>query len=129
MPASPDHAIILFAHGARDARWAQTLQVLRAALLARQPHARVESAFLEFQTPSLEQALNDAVVAGCKRIDIAPVFWATGGHVTQDVPPMVEAFRHTYPDVQVEMLPVLSELPGMAEFIADAVHALVRKPS
>ena len=66
MPASPDHAIILFAHGARDARWAQTLQILRSALLARQPDTRVESAFLEFQTPSLEQALSDAVAAGSK---------------------------------------------------------------
>ena len=127
MPPLPDHAIILFAHGARDARWAQTLQVLGAELLARQPHARVAAAFLEFQAPSLEQALSDAVAAGCKRIDIAPVFWATGGHVTHDVPPMLEAFRRTCPDVQVRMLPVLSELPGMTEFIADAVHALAGK--
>src|SRR5262245_7696055 len=80
-----DHALILFAHGARDARWAQTLQVLRQAVLARRPESLVELAFLEFQTPTLSDALASAVAAGCSRIDIAPVFWASGGHVTNDV--------------------------------------------
>jgi sirohydrochlorin cobaltochelatase len=119
-----NHALILFAHGARDARWAQTLEVLRQAVLARRPQSRVELAFLEFQTPALADALAAAVQAGCTRIDVAPVFWASGGHVTNDVPPMLDQFRRANPQVQITLLPVLSELPGMSDFIASALDAL-----
>src|SRR5262245_47214324 len=91
MSGARTHALILFAHGARDARWGQTLQSLRKAVLARRPQSRVELAFLEFQSPTLAAALADAVAAGCTRIDIAPVFWASGGHIVNDLPPMLEA--------------------------------------
>jgi sirohydrochlorin cobaltochelatase len=118
------HALILFAHGARDARWAQTLHALRTAVLARRPRSRVELAFLEFQSPTLGDALADAVAAGCTRIDIAPVFWASGGHIVNDPPPLLDAFRRSAPHVRLNVLPVLSELPGMTDFIANALNAL-----
>ncbi len=115
------HAIILFAHGARDARWAQTLHMLRDAVLARHPDAHVGLAFLEFQAPTLAAALAEAVAAGCRRVDVAPVFWSSGGHVANDVPPVLERFLRTHPHVELTLLPVLSELPGMMDFIAGAI--------
>ena len=124
MSGAHTHALILFAHGARDARWGQTLQSLRTAVLARRPQSRVELAFREFQSPTLAEALADAVAAGCTRIDIAPVFWASGGHIVNDLPPMLDAFRGSAPHVRLQVLPVLSELPGMTDFIANALHAL-----
>jgi sirohydrochlorin cobaltochelatase len=123
-----DHALILFAHGARDARWGQALQALREAVLARRPASRVDVAFLELQPPALPQALAAATAAGCTRIDIAPIFWASGGHLVNDVPPLLEEFRRANPGVQLNFLPVLSELPGMASFIASALDELAAKP-
>jgi sirohydrochlorin cobaltochelatase len=122
------HALILFAHGARDARWAETLHGLRDAVQANLPASRIDLAFLEFQAPPLGEALAAAAAAGCERIDIAPVFWATGGHLMNDVPPILDEFRHAFPRVQVALLPVLSELPGMAQFIASALQALATEP-
>jgi sirohydrochlorin cobaltochelatase len=119
----PVHAVILFAHGARDARWARTLEDLAAAVHARLPRARVARAFLEFQSPTLATALAEAARAGCTRIDVLPVFWASGGHVTNDVPPLLDAFRAAHPEVRLAVLPVLSELPGMMEFIAERLAA------
>lgn len=116
-------AVILFAHGARDARWSVTLGALAQRVRARLPDAFVAQAFLELQPPTLEAAIADAVNAGCTRIDIAPVFWAGGGHVIDDVPPLLAALRARYPAVEMTLLPVLSELPGMLDFIADSVAA------
>lgn len=124
METSGKHAFILFAHGARDAKWAQTLHALRDAVCARQPQSHVGLAFLEFRTPTLGDALAEAVAAGCRRIDVAPVFWASGGHVANDVPPLLDAFRRAHPQVQLALLPVLSELPGMMDFIASALDRL-----
>jgi sirohydrochlorin cobaltochelatase len=124
-----DHALILFAHGARDARWGESLRVLRERVLAQRPASRVDLAFLEFQSPGLVDALETAAAQGCTRIDIAPVFWASGGHVTNDVPPLLDAFRRAHPHAEVTLLPVLSELPGMTDFIARALNALARGSS
>lgn len=121
MLASTSHAIILFAHGARDARWSKTLSALRERVEARLATSHVAIAFLEFQGPSLEEALTDAVAQGCDRIDIVPVFWASGGHVVIDLPPLLDRFRAKNPRVELTLLPVLSELPGLLDFVADVI--------
>jgi sirohydrochlorin cobaltochelatase len=124
----PDHAVILFAHGARDARWSRTLETLAAQLHGRLPASFIGIAFLEFQPPTLQAALADAVTAGATRIDVMPVFWSSGGHVANDVPPLLEQIRAAHPRVALRMLPVLSELPGMLAFIAEAVVQAAAAP-
>jgi sirohydrochlorin cobaltochelatase len=124
--SDPKRAVILFAHGARDARWSQTLGALAHAIRQRLPAAFVATAFLEFQPPTLAEVLDRALAAGCTRIEVVPVFWASGGHVANDVPPLLEAFRAAHPQVALTLLPVLSELPGMIDFIADAIDRLGR---
>jgi sirohydrochlorin cobaltochelatase len=113
--------IVLFAHGARDARWSETLRSLQAEVTAREPSSEVRVAFLEFQQPTLPAVLNDAAARGVRSIAIVPVFWASGGHVANDLPPLLADFRHRHPTIDVRLLPVLSELPGLLAFVADAV--------
>jgi len=79
--SDPKSALILFAHGARDARWSQTLDALAQAIRRLLPDTVVAPAFLEFQPPSLTAALHSAVAVGCTKVDVLPVFWASGGHV------------------------------------------------
>ena len=114
------HALILFAHGARDARWSLTLGELARRVAARRPDALVLQAFLEFQPPELSSTLAEAVARGARRIELAPVFWASGGHVAADLPPLLERFRAAHPGVELTVLPVISELPGMLDFLAAA---------
>jgi sirohydrochlorin cobaltochelatase len=116
-------ALILFAHGARDARWSLTLGELAQRIRARAPERRVLQAFLEFQPPTLEEALAEALAAGCTQIDLMPVFWASGGHVANDLPPLLARFRAAHPAIELRLLPVLSELPGMLDFIAETALA------
>lgn len=121
MVTAPKQAIILFAHGARAAHWSKTLMALQARVLTRCPEASVSIAFLEFQEPTLEVALAAAVSQGCIRIEIVPVFWASGGHVVNDLPPLLERMRSRHPQIEMSLLPVLSELPGLLDFVADVV--------
>lgn len=121
MTAPPKRAIILFAHGARDARWSKTLGDLQERVRSRLPDARVSIAFLEFQAPALDIALAEAVAQGCLHIDIVPVFWASGGHVANDLPPLLDRIRTQHPQVQLALLPVLSELPGLLDFVAEVI--------
>jgi sirohydrochlorin cobaltochelatase len=114
-------ALVLFAHGARDARWSQSMHALATAIRAQAGQASVRTAFLELQTPTLLEALEAAASEGALRIHIVPVFWAGAGHVENDLPPILNAFTARYPQVAVLTLPVLSELPGMMEFIARSI--------
>ena len=78
-------------------------------------------AFLEFQPPTLSSVLNEAIESGCVSLDIVPVFWASGGHVADDLPPMLAEFQREHPEIDLQLLPVLSELPGLLDFVAEAV--------
>jgi len=116
-------AIVLFAHGARDARWARPLEHLKRELQRRQPQLRVDVAFLELQTPDLAEAMTRIASDGFAQIHVAPVFWSMGGHVAKDLPALIEAFRLLHPSVRIDVLPVLAELPGMNDFLAGSVLA------
>jgi sirohydrochlorin cobaltochelatase len=85
------------------------------------PDAWVGLAYLELQAPTLAESLEDAVRAGATDIRVVPVFWATGGHMINDLPPLLETFRSNHPGFRLELLPVLSELPGMLDFIAGII--------
>lgn len=121
MSGTSRKAVILLAHGARDARWSLTLGELARRVQARAPRAYVGQAFLELQPPTLEHAIDAAVRAGRTHIDIAPVFWAGAGHVADDVAPLLARLRSAHPRLTLTLLPVLSELPGMLDFIAAAI--------
>jgi len=114
-------AIILFAHGAKDARWALSLQQLQRALALARPQTSVQIAFLELQEPNLADALAALAAAGCRHIDVAPIFWSQGGHMAQDLPQIVREFVAREPGTDIRVLPVLSELPGMEQFLVQAI--------
>jgi sirohydrochlorin cobaltochelatase len=114
-------AVILFAHGARDVRWAAPLGELAQAIRARADGCSVRTAFLELQSPRLLEALEAAASEGTRRIHVVPVFWAAAGHVDNELPPIIAEFTARHPQIVVRTLPVLSRLPGMMDFIARAI--------
>ena len=113
-------AMILFAHGARDPRWAEPLERLAEVIRARDPGMPVALAFLELTTPTLQQAVDTLAAQGPGRIDLLPVFWSGGGHVVRDLPKMLADAQARHPDIEMEILPVLSDLPGVLDAVAAA---------
>lgn len=126
MNASARPTIILFAHGARDRAWAGTLKELRGRIAANAPEAEVVTAFLEFQAPTFADVFTAAAQAGSRSVIVVPVFWASGGHVANELPGLMESARRAHPEVAVRILPALSELPGLLDFVAGAVTRLAR---
>jgi sirohydrochlorin cobaltochelatase len=122
-------ALVLFAHGARDVRWAQPLERLRAAIGRSRPQCRIAIAFLELQEPGLPETLAALAAAGITEVDVAPIFWSKGGHIARDLPELIEAFRARNPQVGVRVLPVLAELAGMDDFVARAILQHVDAPA
>ncbi|HVW52930.1 MAG TPA: CbiX/SirB N-terminal domain-containing protein [Trinickia sp.] len=96
--------IVLFGHGARDARWAEPFARLADKLrVLAGPGTAVSLAFLELMTPDLPTAVADQAAQGCSAITVIPVFFGQGGHVRRDLPSIVDACRAAHPGVRIHL--------------------------
>ena len=83
--------LVLFAHGARDARWAEPFERLLQRVRALAPEAEVRLCYLELMQPDLEGAIAELVALGVDSIRVVPVFLGQGGHVRRDLPGLIAA--------------------------------------
>jgi sirohydrochlorin cobaltochelatase len=111
--------LVLFAHGARDPKWAEPFERLRTITQAQSPDANVALAFLEFMTPNLPDLVRQSVRAGCRDVTVVPVFFGQGGHVLRDLPAMVTQLRNEFPDVTLKVADAVGEN-------ADVLNAIAR---
>lgn len=112
--------VILFAHGARDPRWAAPFQAVAARVHEREPAVEVRLAFLELMSPGLLAAGAELAAAGCDAVTVLPLFLGAGGHVRQDLPVLVDGLRTTFPRVQWTLEPPVGELPSVIDAMAAA---------
>ncbi|PWK36436.1 sirohydrochlorin chelatase [Cupriavidus plantarum] len=118
-PASPAaEALVLFAHGARDARWREPFDRLHAKLAALLPHCEVRLAFLELMTPELPDALAELAARGTSKVTIVPVFFGQGGHLRRDFPALVDQCRQQYPAMRIETATAVGESDSVLDAIA-----------
>ncbi len=121
-------AILLLAHGARDPEWARPIERLVAAVAHEAPAARVMSAFLEFMSPTLAEAIDAAFAEGHTHIRVVPVFLAAGGHVKRELPAMIAAAKLRHPTCTIELAGVLGEATTVIAAMArEAARELHRK--
>lgn len=112
-------ALILFAHGARDPRWAAPFQRLQKMTQESLPEVAVELAFLEFMTPNLTDLVTQLVQGGCTKVTVSPIFLGQGGHVLRDLPAMISSLRETYPALELTQLEAAGEDATVLQAIRD----------
>jgi sirohydrochlorin cobaltochelatase len=112
--------LILFAHGARDPRWLEPFEQLRAKVAAREPEVPVMLAFLELMTPNLETAASSLVARGCTSLTIVPVFLGRGGHVRRDLPELVARIVAAHPNVALHIAAAIGENATVQDAMAQA---------
>ena len=118
-------AMILFAHGSRDPEWASPLRRVCSAVLTQSPGMRVELAFLEFLTPSLQDCAASLVSEGFGRIVIVPMFIAQGGHLKNDLPLILNELRERDPQIVFELAGPVGEAESIVQAMATHVLGLV----
>jgi len=111
-------ALILYVHGARDPRWAEPFERLRAKLASRQHGLPVVLAFLEHRAPNLADAAAELAERGARRVRIVPMFFGRGGHLRDDFPKALEAAQRRVPDVAFEVTAAAGEDETVLETLA-----------
>lgn len=118
-------ALVLFAHGAREPRWAEPFQRLQAIVHAQSPELVVSLAFLELMSPRLPELAAELIAAGVGEVTVVPVFLGQGGHVMRDLPVIVDELKAIYPGVSFRIAGAVGEdaqvLIAMAKYCLDAV--------
>lgn len=118
--ATVRNGIILFGHGARDARWAEPFERLASKLgVLAGPDTRVDLAFLELMTPDLPTAVAAQVAAGCTAVTVVPVFVGIGGHIRRDLPAVVDLCRAQHAGIEIRC----AEPVGENDAVLDALAA------
>ena len=118
MSSPKKKALVLFAHGARDPRWAQPFQKLQQRAQAQLPDAEVVLAFLELMEPRLPAVVTELVYKGVEQVSVVPVFLGQGGHVLRDLPPMIDELRAAYPSLQIHVSDAVGESAAVLDAIA-----------
>lgn len=117
--------LVLFAHGARDPRWAAPFEAVAEALRAARLGLPVRLAYLEFMAPTLAEAGAELAAAGCTRVVVLPMFLGAGGHVRQDLPRQLDALRAAHPALVFELAGAIGEQPEvLAAMAAAALRSL-----
>ena len=114
MPAG----LVLFAHGARDARWAEPFKRLRERVARASPDVRVALAYLEIMSPDFDTAATALCDAGCRTIILVPVFLGQGGHIRNDLPLLLQRAAARHPECEFRLAGVAGEDDAVLDAIA-----------
>ena len=115
--------LLLFAHGARDPAWALPFEDVARRIRQRAPSVSVEMCFLDFMSPALAEGGDRLAAAGCRHVDVVPLFLGAGGHVRKDLPALLTTLGARYPEVRWELRPAIGEVDSVIEAMAVAALA------
>ena len=120
--------IIIVDHGSKVAAANERLERLcEGYAKTRAPkHWVVRPAHMELASPSIGEAFDALVEAGCATIVCHPFFLSQGRHVREDVPALLDeaASRHNVP---YSLTPPLGEAPALLDLVHDVVSAGVKE--
>jgi sirohydrochlorin cobaltochelatase len=119
-------AIVLFAHGARDPRWAEPFRRLQEIVSAREPELAVSLAFLELMSPRLPETVAELAASAVEEVVVVPVFLGQGGHVLRDLPGIIDELTTRYPRIVFRVTGAVGEdaqvLNAMATYCLDVAR-------
>ena len=107
------HAIILFAHGSRDALWRRPIEAVANEMKQLSPDTQVACAYLELTEPDLPTTVAGLVQTGVNAIRIVPMFLGVGRHAREDLPLLLQDLIVQHPGVTFELRNAIGEEPEL----------------
>ena len=113
------HAIILFAHGSRDALWRRPIEAVADEVKQLSPDTQVACAYLELTQPDLPTTVAALVQTGVDAIRIVPMFLGVGRHAREDLPLLLQDLIIQHPCVTFELRNAIGEEPELTRAMAE----------
>ncbi|MEU6315875.1 CbiX/SirB N-terminal domain-containing protein [Streptomyces sp. NPDC047014] len=103
--------LLVIAHGSRDPRHAATVHALTRRARALRPGLRVETAYLDFNAPRVEQVLSALYAEGVREVVALPLLLTRAFHAKADVPAVLSEALPRLPGLSVSVADVLGPSP------------------
>ena len=113
------HAIVLFAHGSRDALWRRPIEAVADEVKQLSPDTQVACAYLEMTEPDLPTTVASLVQTGVNVIRIVPMFLGVGRHAREDLPLLLQDLMAQHPGVTFELSNAIGEEPELTRAMAE----------
>ena len=125
--STSDSALVLFAHGSRDPKWAEPFEAIQALIRAQAPDMPVELAFLELMQPGIQECLGVLAKQGVKRVSVVPIFLAAGRHLREDLPALIAPVQQQFPDLEIIVSTPIGDIPEFQAAIAKLALAQAKR--
>jgi len=123
-----DIAVVLIGHGSRLPYGKEVMEELRRRLEMRAVFKVVKTAFMQINTPGIEDALRELARSGVKNIIALPVFLADGAHTKEDIPEKLKAaFAGEWAEIGKDVNLIYGKPIGVDERIVDILIDRVKE--
>ncbi len=110
-------ALILMAHGSRNAAANADLVDLADRIRELQRYALVVASYLELAEPDIKTACGRCVAEGAERIILLPYFLSAGVHMHRDLTGIQDELATMYPSVQFLLAEPLGRHPLLMKIV------------
>jgi len=117
--ASVKTAVIILFHGSRAEGSDATVHRIIAEVRRRGHFGIVAEAFLQHATPGLRESVAFCIQQHAEKIMIVPFFLQLGGHVTADIPLLVDEIRHGHPGIEITLTEPVGSHPLLVDVVLD----------
>jgi len=121
-------ALLLIAHGSRQAEANDDLHFVAEELRRRGPYPIVAESFLELATPTIEQAAAECVNLQANRVILLPYFLSAGLHVQRDLTAMRARLTERYPRVEFVLAEPIGRHPLLLDVLLERARAADQMP-
>lgn len=125
---SDDFAVVLIGHGSTLPYNKEVIEELGRGIEKQGIFKEVRVAFMQLNSPSIEDVLRNLAEGGMKKIVAQPVFLADGAHTTEDIPGKLKiAFEGAWADLGKDVKLVYAKPIGVDERIVDILVDRVKE--
>ncbi|HEV3146856.1 MAG TPA: CbiX/SirB N-terminal domain-containing protein [Gemmataceae bacterium] len=115
-------AILLIAHGSRNAEANADTHFLAEQLRRHGGFQCVAAAFLEQAGPDIDAAALQCVASGAQRVVLLPHFLSAGVHVRRDLTAARQRLAERFPKVEFALAEPIGQHPRLLEILMDRIR-------
>jgi sirohydrochlorin ferrochelatase len=118
-PDSEKTAVLLIAHGSRQAEANEDSFYLAAELRRRGLYKTVVPAFLELAEPDIDAAAAECVAQGAEQVILLPCFLSAGVHVRRDLAEARDRLTDRFPAKHFRLADPIGRHPRLVEILEE----------
>ena len=126
MKATQNHmpfGIVVAGHGSRDPDGIREFEALIELIRARAPQHVVSHGYLEFASPTIDQALAANLAAGVTQVAMVPGVLLAATHAKNDMPSELLAYAHAHPAIDFHFGAPLGVHPLLLQLVQERIVA------